>query len=238
MKKIDPGVLELLQKEKHVTLGFSTGKDSLACAAVLQEYGITFTPFFFYHCPDLKFVEDNIKMYEDILKTEVIRMPHPMLYDYLRHEDFQGPKMIDHLDDMGLIHASFEDLIDVYFASKNDKRIYYDVVGVRACESFNRRMVFKKQGFINLEKKKISLIADWTAKEVYEFLEEKFIPLTPDYKIWRRSFDGLKYQFLFGVKEHYPRDWQRIKEYFPLIELELFRYETNLKYMGRRKGAR
>lgn len=91
-------------------------------------------------------------------------------------------------------------------------------------------MVFKKQGFINHNTKKISLIADWTTKDVLDFLHEENIPLTPDYKIWNRSFDGLKYQFLFGVKENYPKDWQTIKEYFPLIELELFRYTQNKKY--------
>jgi hypothetical protein len=230
MKDINSEVLELIQKEKKVTLGFSTGKDSLACAVLLKKLNIEFIPFFFYHCPDLEFVERNIRMYEDLLQMEVVRMPHPMLYDYLRHQDFQPPEMIYYLEDCGLVHASFEDMVDIYLDSIGDERNYYDIVGQRASESFNRRMVFKKQGFINHHTKKVSLIADWTTKEVIEFLHEENIPLTPDYKIWNRSFDGLKYQFLFGVKEHYPKDWQTIKEYFPLIELELFRYTQNQKY--------
>ena len=101
---------------------------------------------------------------------------------------------------------------------------------MRACESFNRRMVFKKQGAINHKEKKISLIADWTKADVENYLKENKIPISDDYKIWNRSFDGLKYQFLFGVKENYPDDYERIKEFFPLIDLELRRYEFNQKY--------
>lgn len=230
MKALNKEVVDILEKEKIVTLGFSTGKDSLACAVLLKKLGIKFIPFFFYHCPELEFVERNIKMYEDFLQIEVVRMPHPMLYDYLRHQDFQGPKMIYHLEDQGLVKATFEDMVNIYLLHQKDKKKYYDIVGQRASESFNRRMVFKKQGFINHHTRKISLIADWTTKEVLQFLHDENVPLTPDYKIWNRSFDGLKYQFLFGVKEHYPKDWQTIKEYFPLIELELFRYTQNLKY--------
>jgi len=232
MQPINTEVLQILQKEGKVTLGFSTGKDSLACALLLKKIGIDFIPFFFYHCPELKFVNDNIKMYEDLLQIEVVQMPHPMLYDYLRHQDFQAPEMIYHLEDTGLVKAHFSDMINIYLDSIGDIRNYYDIIGQRASESFNRRMVFKKQGFINHKEKKISLIADWTEKDVLKFLSGENIPLTKDYNIWNRSFDGLKYQFLFGVKENYPNDWQILKEYFPLIEIELFRYKQNKKYFA------
>lgn len=100
------------------TLGFSTGKDSLACALILKERGYQFTPYFFYHCPDLDFVNRNIEMYENVLKIEVIRLPHPMLYDYLRHQDFMSPSMIEYLSSVDIPHLSFEDLI--YTAQGND----------------------------------------------------------------------------------------------------------------------
>lgn len=230
MKELNKEVLELIRKEGKVTLGFSAGKDSLTCAVILKKLGIEFIPFFFYHCPELEFVEDNLKMYEDLLKIEIIRMPHPMLYDYLRHQDFQPPNMIYHLEEHGLVKATFEDMMNIYFLHANDKKNYYDVIGERAGESFNRRMVFRKKGFIDREKHKIKLICDWKTSEVLSFLKSEKIPLTDDYNIWNRSFDGLKYQFLFGVKETYPNDWQTLKEYFPLIELELFRYTQNQKY--------
>lgn len=231
--KVDPEIIEELQAQDLVTLGFSTGKDSLACALLCQELGVKFIPFFFYHIPDLSFVERNIKMYEDKLGIEVVRLPHPMLYDYIRHQDFQPPKMINYMDSFNFPHLSFEELINYYLDSQGIDEYLYDVVGMRAAESFNRRKVFEKMGSgIDDKKYKIYPIWNWKNEDVKNYIASKGVKLTDDYDIWRRSFDGLKYQFLFGVKKRYPEDWQLIKEYFPLIEIELFRYEQNQKYMG------
>lgn len=230
MAEVHKDILEFLKNQKKVTVGFSTGKDSVAVTTILINAGIEVIPYFFYHIPDLDFVEENIRLYEKTFGFEVIRMPHPMLYDYLRHQDFQPPKMIDYLSEIEFPKMHFSDLVDIHLASIGDSNKYYDAVGERAAESFNRRMVFKTRGFINEAEKKFYPIADWKKDDVLSYLKKNNIPLTKDYGIWNRSFDGLKYQFLFGVKKNYPNDWKKILEYFPLIELELFRYEANLKY--------
>jgi 3'-phosphoadenosine 5'-phosphosulfate sulfotransferase (PAPS reductase)/FAD synthetase len=227
---VDKEIIDFLKTQKKVTIGFSTGKDSLACAILLKNNNIDFIPFFFYQIPDLEFVEKNIQLYEKELNMEIIRVPHPMLYDWLRHQDFQYPSMIDFLDEKGYIKSSFEDMINLYLYSIGDENEYYDIVGMRANESFNRRMILKDKGAIRHDIKKIYPIHNWSMKDVNEYIIENKYSFTDDYKVWNRSFDGLKYQFLFGVKENYPKDWQTIKEYFPLIELELFRYEKNIEY--------
>jgi len=231
--KVDADIVKELMEQDIVTLGFSTGKDSLACALILQELNVKFIPFFFYHIPDLQFVERNIKMYEDKLGVEVVRMPHPMLYDYIRHQDFQPPQMIDYLGSIDFPKMTFPDLVNIHMQSIGYEYQVYDVVGMRAAESFNRRKVFEKMGSgIDRKNDKIYPIWNWNNEDIKKYVASKGFELTQDYDIWRRSFDGLKYQFLFGVKKRYPEDWQTIKEYFPLIELELFRYEQNKKYMG------
>lgn len=227
---VNKEVLDFLKTQEKVTVGFSTGKDSVAVTTVLRNADVEVLPFFFYHVPDLDFVEENIRMYEKIFGFEVVRMPHPMLYDYLRHQDFQPPKMIDYLSEIEFPKMHFSDLIDIQLSHVGDENEYYDAVGMRAAECFNRRMVFKQQGFFNHVERKVYPIADWKKSDVLSYLKKNNIPLTKDYGIWDRSFDGLKYQFLFGVKKHYPNDWKKICEYFPLIELELFRYEQNKKY--------
>lgn len=227
--KINP-LIENFFKENPppYTLGFSAGKDSVSCALLLQELGYKYTPYFFYHCPDLEFVNRNLEMYERLLKIEIIKLPHPMLYDYLRHQDFMSPSMIDYLSSVEIPHLSFEDLI--YTAQGNDENHYFDITGVRSAESFNRRKVFEKYGPIDYKKKKAAIIFDWKNDDVLSYIKSKNIPLTEDYNIWRRSFDGLKYQYLFGVRDNYPKDYDKIKELFPLINLELFRYEKNITY--------
>lgn len=229
--KVDNDITDFLKEQQIVTLGFSTGKDSLACALILQELKVKFIPFFFYHIPDLEFVDRNIKMYEDKLGVNVVRLPHPMLYDYIRHQDFQPPAMINYMAGFDFPHLSFEELIDYYMDSIGIDYKVFDIVGMRAAESFNRRKVFEKMGTgIDKKKYKVYPIWNWKNDDVKSFIHSKGFNLTPDYDIWRRSFDGLKYQYLFGAKKRYPEDWKLIKEYFPLIELDLFRYEQNKTY--------
>ena len=37
--------------------------------------------------------------------------------------------------------------------------------------------------------------------------------------------DGLDYRFIKPLKEKMPDEYERIKKYFPLIDLEILRYE-------------
>lgn len=230
MKEVNKDVVKFLKDQETVTLGFSTGKDSVCCATILKKLKVKFIPFYFYQCPDLTFVNQTIKMYEEIFEVHIIQLPHPMLYDRLRHQDFQTPAMIEYLQEYEIPKLTFEDLIYTYLESKNDYKLYYDVVGLRAAESFNRRKIFEKEGYFNHKKRKIFPIADWKKHDVIDYLNYNKIPLSNDYKIWDRSFDGLKYQFTIGLKKYYPEDYEKLLEYYPLLDLELFRYETNRKY--------
>jgi 3'-phosphoadenosine 5'-phosphosulfate sulfotransferase (PAPS reductase)/FAD synthetase len=228
MKQIDDDLKDFLINQKKVTLGFSTGKDSLACAIVCRNLDVEYIPLFFYHVPDLEFVNENIRMYEKVLNISIKQLPHPLLYDSLRHQNFQTPKMIKWMPPFANI--TFEDLIDIYLADIGDKNKYYDVVGARANESFNRRMTFRKYGAIRVEKQKVYPIHNWSAKDVNNYIKENNIPFSNDYNTWNRSFDGIRYTFLHGLKKDYPNDYKKIQEYFPLIDIELFRYENNKKY--------
>lgn len=63
-------IIEILKKSgiKNVTLGFSTGKDSIVGYDLLVKSGINVIPIYFYICPNLDFIENNIKIYEDYFK--------------------------------------------------------------------------------------------------------------------------------------------------------------------------
>lgn len=227
---VDKNILDILNNQELVTIGFSLGKDSLACATILKNLKIKFIPFYFYHVPDITFVNEQIKMYEDIFDVKIVQMPHPMLYDRLRHQDFQCKQMADYISSYQIPKMTFDDLINIHLIDLDVEDYLYDVVGMRAAESFNRRMFFEKRGAINEHDYKIYPIYNWKKADVYAYLKENNIPLTKDYDIWNRSWDGMKYQFLFGVKKHYPQDYEKIKEFYPLIDLELIRYEFNLEY--------
>ena len=40
-----------------------------------------------------------------------------------------------------------------------------------------------------------------------------------------RSFDGIGYQYAKPLKERFPDDYRTLLKWFPLVELDLFRFE-------------
>lgn len=228
---IDTNIIEELRKQKIVTIGFSLGKDSLACALVLKELGVDFIPFYFFHVPDLDFVNHQIDYYSNFFKKEIIQMPHPMLYDTIRHQDYQPLQMAKYMDTFDFPKMEFMDMVNAY-CDENGIKSNYDVVGMRSAESFNRRKFFERKGAIDQKSGKIYPIWNWKKGDVVSKLKEHNLKLSDDYTIWNRSWDGIKYQFLAGVQKHYPKDYEKIKEFYPLIELETLRYRFNHEHLG------
>jgi len=70
-------------------------------------------------------------------------------------------------------------------------------------------------------------LADWTNKEVYEYLTEHDIKLTKDYEILGHSCQSRVYgeslQFLY---EYYPDDYQKFLKDYPLCEAARLRFAT------------
>lgn len=233
---VDQNLLDLLSQQHAVTVGFSCGKDSLCVTKICLDLGLKVYPFYFYHVPDLEFVNDQIKRYEDLFGFKIVQMPHPMLYDSIRRQDFASYRLAVWLNSFDWVHLTFEEMVRAYLydCGVENAGELYDAVGMRASESFNRRKVFEKYGPIQQRhgQHKIFPIWNWKKKDVLDYLQSKRIPLTNDYNIWDRSWDGIKYQFLRGVKTNYPKDYQTITEYFELIESELLRYEFNKQHLG------
>lgn len=212
------------------TLGFSTGKDSVIGLDLLLRAGIEVIPIYCYIVPGLEFVENNIKLYENHFGVKVARMPHPILYDYIRHQDWQS---IHKCYDISKTYApqkiSFKDVNEVYLSNIGQKKMY-DANCMKMADSLNRRLLLRAKPDIDHENKIIYVAKYLTNKEIFNHFAENNIPITDDYKIFGRSWDGLSYHFLTGVKKYYPKDYEKIQEYFPLIDAELYRYQIVNKH--------
>jgi hypothetical protein len=214
---------------RKVTIGFSTGKDSVAGLDMLLKAGIEPIPIYFYCVPGLQFIENNLKLYEDHFGIKIVKMPHPMLLaDYL--SGFWQPydKMLAIGGHLG--RFSFAELTDYYLRCKNIRDVKYDCNCMKMSDSLNRRLLLSKKPDIDEEKKIIYLTKYLTNTECFNYIKDNNIPLTDDYKIWGRLWDGLKYDYTMGVKKYYPEDYALIKEYFPLIDAEVLRYELVKKH--------
>ena len=61
--------------------------------------------------------------------------------------------------------------------------------------------------------------------EVYRMLSVAGLPLPIDYEVWGRSFDGFDVGFLAGLRKHFPADYRKVVDAFPLLECEFYRKE-------------
>lgn len=215
---------------RNATIGFSTGKDSVVGLDMLIKAGIKPYPIFFYQVPNLEFIENNLKMYEDYFKVKIARMPHPILYDHFRHQDWQPYQETITIGQFNFPKLTFEYVNKVWLRNNNITDVEYDCNCMKMADSLNRRLILSKKPDIDNDKKIIYLTKYFTKTEIFEYIKKNNIPLTKDYEIFGISWDGLSYHFSCGVKKYYPKDYEKIKEYFPLIDAEILRYKLFNKY--------
>lgn len=209
-----------------VTVGFSRGKDSRIMLALLREHGFKCYPIYFNHLPVLlEFQRVDIAYCEDVYKTEIEIMPHPMLFDLMRHQSWQGLYGCKHLLQYRMPKMKFENMTRAYTSSIGLGYLW-DCVGLKQCDSFNRRQVLRKYGELRRDKMKAYPIQHLTHRDVHMGLAKRGIKEPIDYEIWGTSFDKLGYTYLIGLRDRLPRDYETLKQYMPLLDVEIERYEA------------
>jgi hypothetical protein len=73
-------------------------------------------------------------------------------------------------------------------------------------------------------------VYDWNMEKLTSEIKKEGVKLPIDYKIWGKSFDGLDYRFIKPLKDNFPNDYEKLKILFPLIDVEIKRYEDNTIY--------
>lgn len=216
-------------------LSFSMGKDSIGAYIQMQRYFEDVEFVFLYMVPDLEFQNEALSYYESKFGKPIKRMPHPSIYRQLYNHMCQHPSNLDLIYDVEmrpdnpngwLFKVEYD---DVFLGAKIDFEMDEDTfvgVGVRATDSLMRRSSIKKYGAINHKRKQFFPVWDWNQETLVKEIRQSGIKLPVDYRIWGRSFDGWDYRFLKGLKDNFPRDYEKCKEWFPLMELEFLRYQT------------
>lgn len=214
-----------LSPDNRVQLAFSCGKDAIAAWLILRDAGMEVYPYYRYLIPGLEFVEESLSYYEKFFGVHIQRMPHPQLHAWLNAMLFQVPGNCAVIEAADLETFDFEMLNSWAKEEAGIPEDCWTASGVRAADSINRRTAVKNHGPINFKNRTFLPVWDMKKDELISLLRLAGILLPVDYAIFGRSFDGLDYRFIYGIKKYFPRDYQRIVELFPLIDLELFRYE-------------
>lgn len=220
-------------REKHgdtVMLSFSCGKDSLGAWLQCSRYFDRIVPFYLYMIPGLEFVEDNLRYYESVFNTHIIRLPHPSTYRFLNNFVFQSPENLAFIENFGLPEFDYEDIYDLVRQDYGLSDDTYTALGVIAFDSPNRWAAIRKYGPMNESRQTFYAVYDWKKTRLMGEINTARIELSTEYHLFGRSFDGLDYRFMVQIKERFPRDFERILEFFPLADLDIFRIQCRQRY--------
>ena len=222
---------KIAERTKGVTLlRFSCGKDAIASWIQLKRYFHTIIPIYHYLHPDLDFVNNSLNYYEDYFKTKIIRVPNALLYKHLNSGLYQDRKNWEFIDSFALNNFDNDDANELIKKQKNIAINTMTAIGVRAADSLNRQLSIKKYGAVNEKRKTWFPVYDWNIEKLTNEIKKEGVKLPVDYKIWGKSFDGLDYRFIKPLKDNFPNDYEKLKILFPLIDVEIKRYEDNTIY--------
>lgn len=211
-------------------IAFSRGKDSIAVALALRDK-IEMVPFHYDDCPGLEFVEESLAYYEKhLFGRKIIRMPHPAFYKHLRDGMFQPLGRAELLAAASIPNLDHADIVKMVKKQEGIEGDILSATGLRALDNAVRFLSLRKHGAIRATAGNWAPIWDWTKQQLLDTIEQSGISLPADYTFLPRSFDGFSYLYLIPIKEHYPRDYQRILEWFPLAQAEMLRWEINQRY--------
>lgn len=220
-------IAAMREKQADTILAFSCGKDAIAAWLAMRGIFEKIVPYYLYLIPGLEFIDESICYYERFFETKIIRLPHPSCHRMLNNLVFQAPENCLVIEQAMLPSHTYEDVRSAVVGISGVDEKTYVADGVRAADSPIRRVSFATHGPISHNQKKFHPVWDMKKADLVSLFRKFSVKLPVDYQLFGRSFDGLDLRFLLPIKKHLPADYRRILEFFPLAELEIFRWEKS-----------
>lgn len=203
------------QVTDSVIVGFSGGKDSIVCADLCFKYFRNTKMFFMYLVPGLEFQEKMLRWYENKYNTEIIRVPHFEVSEFLKYGSFT---LYDHdIDIVGIT--------DIYEYIRQQSGIHWIAAGERCADSIVRNAMIKQSGSIDYKRGRFYPIAYWKKNDVMQYIKHKKLYLSPEQKKLGFSFRSLSGNELAVIKERYPNDYKKILRVYPFAGAAVERFE-------------
>ncbi|GHU75731.1 hypothetical protein AGMMS49992_20270 [Clostridia bacterium] len=223
----------------NVILAFSTGKDSIVAWLKLKRYFKNIIPYYRYLVPNLDFVEKSLRYYEDWFGTHIMRLPHPSLYRLWNNFVVQAPENLRIIEEAHLMKFTYSDLGKLIRATDPALVNAYQASGVRSADSINRRTSVLKYGSVNHNEMTFMPVFDYKKEDMLRELDAANIALPIDYVWFGRTFDGIDRRFTEPLREFAPKDFEKVRECFPLLEMDILRNEFRKEYWANeaKKGA-
>jgi len=200
----------------QITVGFSTGKDSIAALDLCARHFKKVAAFFMFVVPGLSFQEAYVSQAERRYGIKIVRLPHWSLSTSFRVNYYRpGCDASAKTPEISLN--------DVEAWLRKEHGATWFAYGQKKNDSLERRGMLSACGGIDVKGRRVYPVAEFSDKQVWAYLRLHRLPVPIDYAFFRRSFGGLTPEELRGVRDHFPKDFAKIVAQFPEIEAAIAR---------------
>lgn len=202
----------------RVLVGVSGGKDSIVTLDLCCRYFKHVSAFFMYFVPGLGFQERFMRYLEEKYDIKILRMPHFMMSDFYRYGTFRPP------DFNVRIVATRE----AYNYAREWANTWWIACGERISDSMVRRAMIKSTGSIEKKRGRFFPIAYWNKPEIMDYIRVHRLRLSEENSSLGFSFRSFMPQDMIAIRDRFPKDYERIKHYFPLLDASIKNYEYRM----------
>ena len=199
-----------------VTVLFSGGKDSVCTLDLCRRFfpAQNVKAAFMYYVRGLSFQDQILDYYEKLYDMEIIRVPHFELSSFFRYGVLRPPdESVPNLK-----------TAEVYDYIRELTGTYWLAGGERINDSMVRRAMIKRSGSIDRSRGRFYPLAEWSKSDVMEYIKKQHLKTSPESAVLGFSFRSLNDSEMMKIKQYYPEDYERIKRWFPLLDVTLNRY--------------
>lgn len=216
-------------------ISFSRGKDAIAAWLACREHFDTITAYYLQMLPDelLDIERESLDYYRDFFDCDIQTLMHPGTWRELSQGlVFQPPERVEFWCEYPVVEYKYP---DIYNWARCSNPGAYVGVGVRSADSPMRMVSIRTHGPVKHSEGQFFPVYDWKVDDVERAIVESGIKLPVDYRLFGRTIDGIDYRFIAPLKKHYPHDYERIREWYPIVDAELIRREL---YASKTETAR
>ena len=201
----------------RTTVFLSGGKDSVVtldlCCRVFKHVDVVYM----YLVDGLSFVESILGYYEHRYGISIHRVPHFMLSEWLRYGTFRNYDLDVPIVSVKQIYDYCRELTGTYWIS----------AGERCSDSIVRNAMIKQSSSIDHKRGRFYPVAYWKKGDILNYVKKHKLRISPESDVLGFSFRSMMPKDMYLIKKHYPEDFERIKEWFPLVEASVKKYELN-----------
>ena len=194
----------------RVLLAWSGGKDSVVCLDLLMAYGFTVAAFTHYAIDGFSLKESyNALIFERYGRFPLIKVPSPSRTEAHRTGMYCVP-----IPDLPKL--KFRDLWE---HARRETGMTWICTGEKKNDSLERRAMTSRWGAVQVGRRHVRPLAEWSDRQVVAYCAARGIPLTSEYQVLGESLASPFYPALIvAIKELMPDDYARLKRSFPFVD--------------------